>query len=182
MSNDDLEMRRREFLKVASGSAFMSLVAGSGLAALPGTAWSAHHLKAISEAEGRTLLAFARTLFPHDFLADSYYGAVVTAVDAKAAADAGVKATVADGVAQVERLAKKNFDGQSFDQLNEKNRTRIVKTVEKGALFNLMYGETLGGIYGNPDVWKILGFEGSSVEHGGYINRGFDDITWLPKE
>jgi hypothetical protein len=29
-------------------------------------------------------------------------------------------------------------------------------------------------------VYRFFGFEGSSVEHGGYIDRGFDDIGWLP--
>ena len=28
--------------------------------------------------------------------------------------------------------------------------------------------------------YRFFGFEGSSVEHGGYIRRGFDDIGWLP--
>ena len=36
MSNDDLELRRREFLKIAGGSAFMSLVAGLGWVPFPG--------------------------------------------------------------------------------------------------------------------------------------------------
>lgn len=179
---EELELRRREFLKVASGSAFMSLVAGSGLATVSAEAWSAHHLKALSEAEGRTLLVFARTLFPHDFLADSFYGAVVHSIDAKAAASAETRRMVTDGAAQVDRLARRNFDDQSFDQLIEKNRVRILKTIEKSPFFGFMYGETLGGLYGNPEIWKIFGFEGSSVEHGGYLERGFNDITWLPKE
>ena len=29
--------------------------------------------------------------------------------------------------------------------------------------------------------WPRFGYEGSSAEHGGYINRGFADIDWLPK-
>jgi hypothetical protein len=29
-------------------------------------------------------------------------------------------------------------------------------------------------------VYRFFGFEGSSVEQGGYIHRGFDDIGWLP--
>ncbi len=35
---------------------------------------------------------------------------------------------------------------------------------------------------GNPRVAAFFGWEGSSVEHGGYINRGFDDIGWLPNK
>jgi hypothetical protein len=28
----------------------------------------------------------------------------------------------------------------------------------------------------------MFGYEGSSVEKGGYLGRGFDDIAWLPKQ
>jgi hypothetical protein len=29
-------------------------------------------------------------------------------------------------------------------------------------------------------VWRHFGYEGASAQHGGYINRGFDDLNWLP--
>ena len=47
--------------------------------------------------------------------------------------------------------------------------------------FETVRGATMNGLYGNPRVAAFFGWEGSSVEHGGYINRGFDDIGWLPK-
>jgi hypothetical protein len=31
----------------------------------------------------------------------------------------------------------------------------------------------------HPAIWKALGYEGSSVEYGGYLERGFNDISWL---
>jgi len=33
----------------------------------------------------------------------------------------------------------------------------------------------------DPALWKTLGYQGSSIEHGGYLYRGFDDIDWLPQ-
>ena len=42
-----------------------------------------------------------------------------------------------------------------------------------------MRGDCVTGIYNNPEVWKVLGYEGPSAELGGYINRGFSDIDWL---
>ncbi len=33
--------------------------------------------------------------------------------------------------------------------------------------------------YGDPVVWKFLGYEGPSNDLGGYVNRGFGDIEWL---
>ena len=35
------------------------------------------------------------------------------------------------------------------------------------------------GLYNQPEVWTILGYEGESASKGGYINRGFNDIAWL---
>jgi hypothetical protein len=34
-------------------------------------------------------------------------------------------------------------------------------------------------LYDNTAVWPLLGYEGSSWEQVGYINRGFNDIDWL---
>ena len=48
--------------------------------------------------------------------------------------------------------------------------------------FETVKAATMGGLYGNPRVAAFFGWEGSSVEHGGYINRGFDDIGWLPNK
>jgi hypothetical protein len=43
-----------------------------------------------------------------------------------------------------------------------------------------MRSATINNLYNNPLVYRLFGFEGSSVEYGGYIERGFDDIGWLP--
>ncbi len=34
----------------------------------------------------------------------------------------------------------------------------------------------------NRQVWSQLGYQGSAIEHGGYLERGFNDIGWLPKQ
>lgn len=35
-------------------------------------------------------------------------------------------------------------------------------------------------LYDDHEVWSILGYEGPSFDKGGYINRGFNDLDWLP--
>ena len=35
-------------------------------------------------------------------------------------------------------------------------------------------------LYSDPEVWELLGYEGPSFDKGGYIDRGFDDLDWLP--
>jgi len=36
-------------------------------------------------------------------------------------------------------------------------------------------------LYNNKLVWRHFGYEGASAPLGGYIKRGFDDLTWLPE-
>lgn len=34
--------------------------------------------------------------------------------------------------------------------------------------------------YSDREVWTVLGCEGESSDKGGYVDRGFDDLDWLP--
>jgi hypothetical protein len=176
MSDEQLEMSRREFL-CAGGSAFaLSLMLGTGLSSYSTPARSAP-LRALSDGEGHALLSMARTLFPHDMLDDGYYMAVVQSIDAKAAGDAKTRDMVTAGIARLNRAT-----GRPFADLSEQARVNVLKTTEESDFFQMVYGETINGVYGNPAVWALFGYEGSSVEKGGYLTRGFDDIDWLPKQ
>jgi hypothetical protein len=175
MSDEQLEMSRREFLRAGGGAFALSLILGSGFASYSMPAQSAP-LRALSEADGRALLAMARTLFPHDFLDDAYYMAAVQNMDAKAAADAKVREMITAGVGRL------NKGDKPFADLPGQARVNLLKTMETSDFFQTVYGETINGLYGNPEIWNAFGYEGSSVEYGGYLERGFDDITWLPKQ
>jgi hypothetical protein len=113
----------------------------------------------------------ARTLFPHDFLPDEQYMKIVAVLDAKAAAE--------KSVAMMVRAALSAFP-DDFAAMEEAKREDYLRTLEGSPFFRLVYQETLVGLYGDPAVSTLLGYEGSSVEHGGYLKRGFDDISWLP--
>jgi hypothetical protein len=175
MSTEELELRR-DFLRAGGRLFALSFILGSGFLSFSSPARSAPR-QALDEADTRTLLSMARTLFPHDMLDDSYYMAAVNGIDAKAAADAKTMEMVAAGIRQLNETARK-----PFADLPEQARVNVLKTMEKTDFFQLVYGETLNRVYGNREVWKLFGYEGSSVERGGYLERGFDDIAWLPKQ
>ena len=46
--------------------------------------------------------------------------------------------------------------------------------------FAAIQGQVLPRLYNHPVIWKNIGYPGSSVEYGGYKDRGFNDIDWLP--
>ena len=89
---------RREFLKTGTGLLTGVLLTGAPAAMLlPGRAW-ALDLKALTSAEGQSLLMMARTIAPHDKLDDAAYAVVVGALDAEAARDPAVLASTAPGL------------------------------------------------------------------------------------
>ena len=60
-------------------------------------------------------------------------------------------------------------------------RAEITRYVENEAFFQDVRWTAYFAIYDNKEIWPLFGYEGSSVEHGGYIDRGFSDITFVPQ-
>jgi hypothetical protein len=63
----------------------------------------------------------------------------------------------------------------------ETDRVALLKGAESGALFQKLRGDLLVSLYNNKEIWPKLGYEGASADKGGYIDRGFNDIDWLPQ-
>ena len=167
---EDYEVGRREFLKQGSG-ALISLFLGAGLATINKPAFSGV-LNELNVAEGRTLLVVARTLFPHDHIDDGYYMNIVAAIDAKCADPATLR-MIREYITKLE--------ASSFNSASEISREITLKAIEGSEFFKMIYGETVNGLYLNKEVWRIMGYEGPSKDKGGYINRGFNNLDWLPK-
>jgi len=153
-------------LDLATGGAI--IFASDYTWALSATAIDAH--------TAETLLVMARQLFPHDRLGDQYYIAVVEAIDKQAANDAVLRKLVADGVAELDGAR-----GIAWVQLSNGARNVVLKNMERSKFFTTVRTATISNLYTNPLVYRFFGFEGSPVEHLGYLHRGFDDIGWLPR-
>jgi hypothetical protein len=41
-------------------------------------------------------------------------------------------------------------------------------------------GQCISSLYNNDMAFAHFGYPGPSWEKGGYINRGFNDLKWLP--
>ena len=163
-------MGRRAFLATTSAAGALALVAGGNLVIGGNGAW-AMSTKALTGDEAATLVRMARATYPHAMLDDAIYGKVIHSLDEKASADPALLKNLQEGAAALK--AKK------FDTLDDDAQAAVLKSMETSAPFQAVRGECITGIYNNPDVWKVLGYEGPSAELGGYINRGFSDIDWL---
>ena len=108
----------------------------------------------------------ARVMFPHYTLPESAYAKVVNALEAEAE-------TVAAGVAALD-------DPTPFLERDPEAQLAAITAAEGSAFVELVKSTAVVELYDNPLVWKAFGYEGPSVHLGGYVNRGFDDLDWLP--
>ena len=136
---------------------------------------------ALPPATLKTLVKVARDIYPHDFLADSYYIAAIKPWDDKAAKDPAVKAMITDGVSRLDQDAQDRHKVPYAEVPWEVDRVVLLQRIERTDFFNNIRGDLVVSIYNQKEVWPKFGYEGSSAEHGGYIKRGFADIDWLPK-
>ena len=168
-------MNRRRFLQVSGGTAAGAamLAAGVTLTATPSGAW-ALEVTTLDQHQAMTLLKVARQVFPHKTLADVYYTSVVQSLDAKAGASAETAKALADAVAALDAATNVNWVDLSAGyqlQVLQKVAPELLQTVK---------GDAVVSLYNNKLVWRHFGYEGSSIEHGGYLHRGFNDLNWLP--
>jgi hypothetical protein len=166
---------RRKFM-VGAGTAALVI---SGAAVMhPGEAWGLE-VKNLKPETMRTLIKVARDIYPHDRVADRFYAVAVKGYDEKAGSDAATKQLVETGVAAIDDLAQKKH-GVPYAAVGwEAERVKLLRQVEDGALFQKLKGDMLVSLYNQKEVWPLFGYEGESAAKGGYIKRGFDDITWL---
>ena len=166
-----LPLVRREFLK-GSGILMGTILTGSVLAALaPSPVWAVE-LSTLSQAQGETLMAMGRVLYPHKKLPDAVYALLAKDLDAKAATDPATAALLRDGIA--------SLDKAGFAKAGAARKLAIIKSLEGQPFFNTVRGQCVTSLYDNDMAFAVFGYPGSSWEKGGYLTRGFQDLRWLP--
>lgn len=172
-------VRRRTLLTSGGATAFGAMMLSGTTIIGPNAAWAVEvsNLKPETMA---TLVQMARDVYPHDRLADRYYVAAVMPYDAAAGDDAALKTMLEDGVADLDSTAAGRYDRSRYVDVSwEADRVAILRDMQSTPFFQKIRGGLITGLYNNKEVWPKFGYEGSSVEYGGYIDRGFDDIDWL---
>ena len=127
----------------------------------------------LSEHARETTLRVARAMYPHDRLPDEAYEKVVRQIDADARGDESIVMTIEQGIAELD-------DPTPFKDLDADAQLAALQRAEGTPYFALVQATAVVELYDNPLVWKALGYEGPSVHLGGYVERGFDDLDWLP--
>ena len=68
----------------------------------------------------------------------------------------------------------------AWKQVDEAKRLAVLTELQTSAFFAALRAGALEVLYRSPEMFDLVGYGGSAIEKGGYINRGFADIDWLP--
>jgi len=130
----------------------------------------------LTEEARSVLIRVIRVAFPHPNFPDGPYERTADTILAEAANSTWFRVALTQGL-----LALSHFAGGDFRELDEEEATKVLRRIESTEFFGFVRRTTVLNLYDNADVWEVLGYEGPSFDKGGYINRGFDDLHWLPE-
>jgi hypothetical protein len=120
-----------------------------------------------------TITVVARAMYPHEALPDSVYARVGARLAEAAAEDPVTARMVEEGVDALNR-------GRPFAGLSAEEKVAELKAIAGSDFFELVRSTAVAEVYADERTWQLVGYEGPSFEKGGYIDRGFDDLDWLP--
>ncbi|WP_421869629.1 hypothetical protein [Pararhizobium sp.] len=121
----------------------------------------------------KTLVRMIKVMFPHKKFGDGPYERTAGAVFTVAAK------TPAGNLAFLSAL--QDLQESGFNALDDEAALAKLQSIQDTDFFKLVKGTTVTTLYDDAEVWSALGYEGPSFEKGGYLKRGFNDLTWLPE-
>jgi hypothetical protein len=128
---------------------------------------------ALSGQKLATIAAAARTMYPHDALPDDVYARVGEKLAEAAREDPGAARTIEEGVSALN-------GARPFAELGADEQFEAIKGIEGSDFFELVRSTAIVEVYSDQRTWQAFGYEGPSFDKGGYIDRGFNDLDWLP--
>ncbi|WP_275270609.1 twin-arginine translocation signal domain-containing protein [Limnobacter sp. P1] len=170
----NIPLTRRSFLK---GSAVLiGTIASSNVlfALAPSPVWAVE-LKKLSKNQGTALMQMGRVLYPHDKLSDAVYALLAKDLDAEAANNPDLADQLVQGLKKLDQQA-----GGSFIAASDTKKLEAVTALQGTPFFNTVRSKCVTSLYDNDMAFAAFGYPGGSWEKGGYITRGFQDLSWLP--
>ena len=128
---------------------------------------------ALTATEADTLGRVCWLLYPFPGLGNRPYARVVDALT-MAASDESTADLVRAGIAGLD-------DGTpgSWLALGEAEQVTRLEAIQDGPFFRFVDSTTKPLLFNDRELWAHIGYEGSSLEFGGYIDHGLNDIDWL---
>jgi hypothetical protein len=129
----------------------------------------------IDEKGRANLVRLLRVAYPHPQFPDGPYERTADAIVDQVAESTWHRLTLTSGLESLDAAA-----GGGFADLDDDTALGLLQEMADSQFFVFVRGVTVTTLYNDPEVWDLLGYEGSSFEKGGYLHRGFDDLDWLP--
>jgi hypothetical protein len=129
----------------------------------------------VTDAARPVLVRVLRVAFPHDKLPDGPYERTADTVIEAANASTWARLTLLQGIGTLDSVS-----GGAFGDLDDADALKVLRHVEATEFFGFIRRTAVVALYDDPEVWSALGYEGPSYDKGGYIDRGFNDLDWLP--
>ncbi len=123
----------------------------------------------------RNLVRLLRAAYPHSRFPDGPYERTAEAILSQVDASLWHRLVLTEGLATLDAKA-----GGSFADLDDRAALTVLEELADAEFFRFVRGVAVVTLYDDAEVHELLGYEGPSFEKGGYLHRGFDDLTWLP--
>ncbi|WP_026818638.1 hypothetical protein [Arthrobacter castelli] len=124
----------------------------------------------------RTLTRMIRVAFPHPQIPDGPYERMAQKIVTEADESTWFRVALTQGLITIDSMTDEHFL-----ELSDDRALAVLKRITDLEFFGFIRRTTVLSFYDDPEVWDVLGYEGESFSKGGYINRGFNDLRWLPE-
>lgn len=130
----------------------------------------------LSDEARQILTKIIRVAFPHPNFPDGPYERMTQKIIDASDKSRWFRMALTQGLMTLESLTEEHF----LD-LPEDRALAVLKRIADLEFFAFIRRTTVLNLYNDPEVHAALGYEGESFSKGGYINRGFNDLSWLPE-
>lgn len=130
----------------------------------------------LTEEARRILTRIIRVAFPHPAVPDGPYSRMAEKIVTEAQDSTWFRVALTQGLLTLDSLTEEHF----LD-LPDDRALAVLKRISDLDFFGFIRRTTVLNFYDDPEVWEIFGYEGESFSKGGYLDRGFNDLDWLPE-
>ena len=131
-------------------------------------------------AEARTnLVRLLRAAYPHPRFPDGPFERTADEIIRQVGESTWHRMSLVAGLGSLDARAAASGAGR-FADLDDEAAGRLLAEIADAQFFVFVRGVTVVTLYNDHEVWDLLGYEGESFSKGGYVDRGFDDLDWLP--
>ncbi len=138
--------------------------------------YSALNALRLTDEARRTITRIIRVAFPHPEVPDGPYERMADKIITEAENSTWFRVALTQGLLTLDSLSEAHFLDLPDDEA-----LAVLKRLGDLEFFGFIRRTTVLNFYDDPEVWDVFGYEGESFSKGGYLNRGFNDLDWLPE-